>query len=64
MMGNALLPAFLRELGDDLLAHDRGDFMEIDNSELDRELLYEAAAYIEMLEELVARIARAIGNCT
>lgn len=59
----AALPTFLRELADDFEAHANGDLMEPEAPEVDAMLLREAAAYLEMLEELVAKIAAAVGNC-
>jgi hypothetical protein len=50
------LPLLLRDLGDDML--------DLDNGAMDRELLYETAAYIELLESLITRARSAIGNCT
>jgi len=52
----AALPLRLREMGDDML--------DLDNGAIDRELLYLAAEYIEHLEATLAKISRAIGNCT
>jgi hypothetical protein len=52
----AALPLLLRQLGDDML--------DLDDGHLDRSLLFLAAEYIEELEAALAKIGRALGNCT